>query len=488
MSAADVVPYWMAPIIPNDQFVVYVFADDRPGDAGELAAWIATRAAGVADLRLRVLDIPFTLDRPYWVHADILPSQFVVDDAERTWQDCLAILADRMSEQLDPAEMAWRVHLFAHVLGVPGIEHSGVEVSDASAGPSGGVRAGVVVALQVSHALGDGRRTAAITRDLFGPVAPMPANPAYPVRALPDSTLRVAGAVIGAARLPAQFAWMIARGFVAWQRYRAAPPRQAAGVLLSRLNRAPGTGRTLRTLTVERDALRIGDRGVTVGALIAISLALPTFLGDPDGRLVVELTVARNSKRLSRNNFRSKSSRRNNFRNVGVDLHVDESDLAQRARLIAGEIDAARRADEDPARVASRAATAATPAALTRWGIGHFDPTAVPERITGVTVVSSVNRGAGDLMLDGRPVLATTGFPALSPVQGLTHGVHGIADQVTISVTTSPEIAPDVDDYLTLLSEAIDQLDAVRTSGVRAGRAAPAMDRGRSEGNSASPV
>ena len=62
--------------------------------------------------------------------------------------------------------------------------------------------------------------------------------------------------------------------------------------------------------------------------------------------------------------------------------------------------------------------------------------------------------------------------------------MHGIADQVTIAVTTSPEIAPDVDDYLTLLSEAIDQLDAVRTSGVRAGRAAPAMDRGRSEGNS----
>ena len=98
--------------------------------------------------------------------------------------------------------------------------------------------------------------------------------------------------------------------------------------------------------------------------------------------------------------------------------------------------------------------------------------------------MSSVNRGAGDLALDGRPVLATTGFPALSPVQGLTHGVHGIADRVTISVTTSPEIAPDVDDYVTLLSEAIDRLGTLRPHSVKAGRVAPAMDRGRSEENS----
>ena len=470
MSAADVVPYWMAPIIPNDQFVVYLFAHDRPGDAAQLAAWIATRAAAVADLRLRVLDIPFTLDRPYWVHADILPRQFVVVDAALTWEDCLATLADRMAEQLDSTEMAWRVHLFAHVSGVPGTGASGDEVPNDSADDRGGV----VVALQFSHALGDGRRTAAIARELFGQVTPLPATSAYPIRALPDSALRVAGAVVGAARLPAQFASMIARGFVAWQRYRASPPQQSGGVPLSRLNRAPGAGRTLRTLTVEREALRIGDLGVTVGALVAISLALPTFLADPEGGVVVELTVARSPKK----------SVRNNFRNVGVDLHVDEPDLAQRARLIAAEIDTARRADDDPARVASRAATAATPAALTRWGIGHFDPTVVPERITGVTVVSSVNRGTGDLALDGRPVLATTGFPALSPVQGLTHGVHGIADRVTISVTTSPEIAPDVDDYVTLLSEAIDRLGTLRPHSVKAGRVAPAMDRGRSEENS----
>ena len=473
LSATDVVPYWMAPIIPNDQFVVYIFADDRPVDAAELAAWIATRAANIADLRLRVLDIPFTLDRPYWVHADILPRQFVVDDAALTWQECLAILADRMAEQLDPTEMAWRVHLFAHVSSVPGTGALGDEVPDA-AGPRGGDGRGVVVTLQFSHALGDGRRAAAIARELFGQVAPSPATSAYPIRALPDSALRVAGAVVGAARLPAQFASMIARGFVAWQRYRASPPQQSGGVPLSRLNRAPGAGRTLRTITVEREALRIGDLGVTVGALVAISLALPTFLADPEGSLVVELTVARSPKKAVRNNFR----------NVGVDLHVDEPDLAQRARLIAAEIDTARRADDDPARVASRAATAATPAALTRWGIGHFDPTLVPENITGVTVVSSVNRGAGDLALDGRPVLATTGFPALSPVQGLTHGVHGIADRVTISVTTSPEIAPDVDDYVTLLSEAIDRLGTLRPHSVKAGRVAPAMDRGRSEENS----
>ncbi|MBR7559394.1 DUF1298 domain-containing protein, partial [Mycobacterium tuberculosis] len=82
--------------------------------------------------------------------------QIVVDDAAQTWQECLAALADRMSVPLDPTELAWRIHVFARVAGVPG----------------GGDGPGVVVALQISHALGDGRRTAEIARDLFGHALP----------------------------------------------------------------------------------------------------------------------------------------------------------------------------------------------------------------------------------------------------------------------------------------------------------------------------
>ncbi|MGV9482077.1 WS/DGAT domain-containing protein [Gordonia aichiensis] len=467
LSAADALPYWMAPIIPNDQFVVYVFGEDdrgrghSAGDRCEIAAWLARRAARIDDLTLRVLDVPFTLDRPYWVSTGVHSRQIVVDDAAQTWQECLAALADRMSVPLDPTELAWRIHVFARVAGVPG----------------GGDGPGVVVALQISHALGDGRRTAEIARDLFGHALPAGSRRLTLTRVVPDSALRAGTALLGALRLPGQVASMIARGLVAWRRYRRASVEQGRGVPLSRFNVPAGTARTLRTLTVDSDALRIGGAGATVGALVAISMALPLFLGASDDRLVVELTVARTPKNLVRNNFR----------NVGVDLHVDQPNLAQRARLIADDIAAARRADDDPTRVASRAATAATPAFLTRWGIGRFDPTAVPERVTGVTVVSSVNRGADDLALDGRPVLATTGFPALSPAQGLTHGVHGIGDRVTISLTTAPGVFPDVDGYLASLSAAIDELATCGADdAIRVGRAEPATDRDRWEGNSAS--
>ncbi|MGW9264217.1 WS/DGAT domain-containing protein, partial [Gordonia terrae] len=75
--------------------------------------------------------------------------------------------------------------------------------------------------------------------------------------------------------------------------------------------------------------------------------------------------------------------------------------------------------------------------------------------VTGVSVVSSVNRGAADLHLDGGEILFTTGFPALSPAQGLTHGVHGIGDRIAISVTTSPDVMDDVDRYVELLARAV---------------------------------
>ncbi len=89
-------------------------------------------------------------------------------------------------------------------------------------------------------------------------------------------------------------------------------------------------------------------------------------------------------------------------------------------------------------------------------GIRAFDLDTRPETVTGVTVVSSVDRGAADVDLDGGEILFTTGFPALSPVQGLTHGVHGIGDRVAVSVTTSPEIMPDVDRYMDLLRAGFD--------------------------------
>jgi hypothetical protein len=65
-----------------------------------------------------------------------------------------------------------------------------------------------------------------------------------------------------------------------------------------------------------------------------------------------------------------------------------------------------------------------------------------------------VYRGPADLSFGGRPVRYTAGFPALSPMQSLTHGVHGIGDTVAISVHAD-SVTVDVDDYLDRLVRAL---------------------------------
>lgn len=189
MSAADALPYWMSPIIPNDQFVVYIFGE-RDGSGGriaadrcEIATWLARRAARIGDLTLRVLDVPFTLDRPYWLSTGVHARQIAVDDAAHTWQECLAALADQMSLPLDPTDAAWRIHVFARVAGVPGA----------------GGGAGTVVVLQISHALGDGRRTAEIARELFGNATPAGRRRRTLTRVVPGVALRAGTAFLGPA-------------------------------------------------------------------------------------------------------------------------------------------------------------------------------------------------------------------------------------------------------------------------------------------------
>jgi hypothetical protein len=90
-----------------------------------------------------------------------------------------------------------------------------------------------------------------------------------------------------------------------------------------------------------------------------------------------------------------------------------------------------------------------------RWGIKQFNPGARSPTVTGNTVVSSVNRGPADLTFGGRPVVLTAGYPALSPMMGLAHGVHGIGDTIAISVHAAETAVADIDDYLDRLSSAL---------------------------------
>ena len=90
----------------------------------------------------------------------------------------------------------------------------------------------------------------------------------------------------------------------------------------------------------------------------------------------------------------------------------------------------------------------------------QFDASVVPDSVTGTTVVSSVHRGTADLTLGGGPVRFTAGFPALSPVMGLTHGVHGIGDTITIGITSAHSAVPDPDGYAARVAGAVDEVRA----------------------------
>ncbi|MDV6308439.1 WS/DGAT domain-containing protein [Gordonia amicalis] len=427
MAAADAASYWMSERIANDQFLLYGFATPAIS-LDECARRLLARARHVDDLCLRIHDVPASADRPYWVSAEPTPDQVRVDTTTRTWSSCLDIVGALVADQLVPSRAAWRLHLFGPVAHLP-----------AGDGPP---VTGVVVVLQISHALGDGRRASQIARDLFD--APY-LESVGGGGGVPGLIRDVGTLALGALRFPAEFVSTIRRGMqVAHVGGQANPGKP--GYPLTTLNRNPGSRRLLRVVVLDRERLTASGSPVTVAVLVAISQALPRYLGDGCERLGVELTVGRSDK----------SKTRNNFRNVGIDLHLEADEPHERARLIRDEIDAARAADADPARVAQRRVSEATPAILAHWGIWAFDLDTRPETVTGVTVVSSVDRGAADVDLDGGEILFTTGFPALSPVQGLTHGVHGIGDRVAVSVTTSPEIMPDVDRYMDLLRAGFD--------------------------------
>ena len=441
MSAIDAATYWRSAILPSDQFVVYVFGVGPGADPlAAAAADLRDRVRAVDDLRLRVLTVPGDLDRPHWMRADPGPESIALHRAA-TWQGCLDSIAGLIGNQLDPAESAWRIHLFGPVSGVP-------RLRDAGGGHA------VVAVLQIAHALADGRGTADIGRALFGAG---PGEEPRGDRGVAKGVAFLSGwglAALGAARLPASVGSMVWLGMRSFTEYLTAPaPARSSDSVVPQpvtdLNRLPGRHRSLRTIVLDRRSLPAGH-SVTVSALTAISFALDELLGAAPHR-AAELTVGTPVR----------PGVRNNFRNVAVDLHVETDDVGERLARIADEVTAAQRAASAPDPVAETAgrAESATPAFLAHWGIRQLDVRTRPATVTGVTVVSSVNRGAADLTLAGGQVLFTTGFPALSPAQGLTHGVHGIGQAVTISVTTSPEIV-DADTYLGMLRRALGRVAA----------------------------
>lgn len=411
LAAIDAQNWWMSAKLPNDQFLLYGF-DGVPDDLDAALAEIGERARRCDDLTVRVRD-DCRLTYPAWVPRPVGADQFRVYHDELGWNECLDAVARLADHQLDVTDAAWRLHVFTRVRAVPGTD------------------AGTVAVLQISHALADGIRASALAAWLFGRPAEVMAVPGHRFE-----TARLPWRAVQASRTHRELVRDTESGAVP-------PPAPARPVLHS--NAEPVGPRWVRTLVRRRD--RIAGPTVTVGVLSAISSALAQHLrelGDDTAELGAEVPMAKSGVRHARNHFG----------NVGIGLYPDLAEPARIARIEADFADRRRRAAH-PAMLASSRAFAATPAPLLRWGVAQFDATVRAPAVTGNTVVSSVNRGPADLRFGSAPVVVTAGYPSLSLMMGLTHGVHGIGDTVAVSVHAAQSAVGDIDAYLARLDAAL---------------------------------
>jgi len=408
MAAVDAQFYWMSAKIPNDEFLLYAF-DGEPSNCERAVEQVCRRARACPDLTMRIQDRS-SLTYPQWVPTALGLEQVVCHDLpDHSWRDCLAAVVALADAQLDVRRMPWRLHVFTPVLGIPGVSGTGA-----------------VVVMQVAHALADGARASAMAAWLLGRAAPVP-PPARPSAGV--------------------FPW---RAVDAARTHRRRVRDTRAGLLAPTLgdrppqptNARPDGVRSVRTLVRRRAQLR--GPTITVGVLTAVSTALSRLLGDAADSLGAEVPMAKPGVPQANNHFG----------NVVVGLYP-KLGLDERAERIAIDLANGRRRFEHPATRAADRALAAVPAALLRWGISQFDPDVRAARVAGNTVVSSVNRGAADLSFGDARVVLTAGYPALSPMMGLTHGVHGIGDIVAISVHAAESAVPDIDEYMQLLDAAL---------------------------------
>ena len=408
MAAVDAQFYWMSAKIPSDEFLLYAF-DGEPADYVRAVEQVCLRANAEPALTMRVQDRG-PLRYPQWIPMSVTAQQVVRHDlAEHSWDDVLTAVAGLADDQLDVRRMAWRLHVFTPIRGVPG-----------ASGP------GTVAVLQVAHALADGARSAAMAAWLFGRPEAVPAVPSPPPGFLPWRAAH-------AARTHRRLERDIRAGLLA-------PGAGSRPVLPT--NARPDGPRAVRTLMRHRSQLP--GPTVTVGVLGAVSQALSDLLGGQCDSLGAEVPMAKPGK----------PEAHNHFGNVVVGLYPHlEPDV--RAERIAADLTNGRRRFQHPATRAADRAFAAMPAGLLRWGIGQFDVQERASQVSGNTVVSSVSRGAADLSFGGARVVLTSGYPALSPMMGLTHGVHGIGDTIAISVHTAASVLPDIDAYLALLDAAL---------------------------------
>lgn len=315
--------YWLSARTRNDLFLLYCFADTGRS-AARLRAEVAVRVAGIPDLLVRVLDTPANIAYPIWANCEFTPDQFIDHQLpDATWADVTSALGDLLGTGVRAAHRPWRLHTFRGVTGAPGF---------APGEPA------LVVVLQLSHALADGRRAAALARALFDEpattdsesasgreleisAAPGGFDAASLARAAPAgigaAVAGISGALEGVARravrrvvpsgaiagvpidgwtataaalptVPIDMARTVIRGVAAFRAERRLAELAAAGAVPPPAPGAPpnllnGGGSSpsahaARMLVHDAEALRVPGYTVTVVAATAISLALQRYL------------------------------------------------------------------------------------------------------------------------------------------------------------------------------------------------------------------
>lgn len=450
MAPQDATMYWLSARTRNDLFLLYCFTDaGRP--AAELRTFVAERSARIADLRVRARDVPGDLDYPSWVPCEFIADQFVEHELSKPdWAHLQTALGEVVDTGVDAAVRPWRLHLFRDIVDAPG-----------GSGPA------LVVVLQMSHALADGRRAAEIARALFAEDDEGDAGSNSVTGAL--RTIRASAipapveAVLALPRMPIRIARTAIRGYRAFRAQQRLAELTAAEELpppgpdfppglVNNAATEADSAHQVRMIVCDAESLRAPGRTVTVVVLTAVSLALTHYLemrGAPVDKLGAQVPMALSDT--------AKSNAHNNYRSLSVDLSIDEPDLRLRADKIAATMADRRLRAQHPLLTAQDRVTDVVPAPMLRRDIARYPLDTVPDSIAGHTVVSSVYRGPANLTVGGGPVRFTGGFPAIGSVMRLTHGVHGLGDTVTISLHADTATIPDLDAYAELLRAALNE-------------------------------
>ncbi|MFI8567592.1 wax ester/triacylglycerol synthase domain-containing protein [Rhodococcus sp. NPDC078407] len=452
--------YTSVPHRSMDQYATFVFdsGDHEPPTFEDVVAHVEKRARSIPRLQIRIGDALGSLEYPRWIRDPTPPRDHLVDhDLSHGRHTLNSFLAERACVPVDATTQAWTVHVGRGLTGVDGIRG-----------------AATVVIVQVSHALSDGSAGTRIVRALFGrdDVTDVVTFPDDPVVSRPRP---VRDAVAATALLPYRWARSQLRMVRAQRTYldavRSGELVAPAPIATTCINADPDGTRVVHVLQFPRSQWTGGSTTVTVTALTAVGAALNSYLtacGEGDDtriRAAVPMAIGTSTDWPAINRTVP----------AAVDLHLELTDASERATAVAHALTLQRARVDDPRHIDATRSAELYPAALL-LGFGRrarrvAPRTGRPERVTGHTVVTSVNRTGLDLELGSSRARVCAGVASLGPGCSITHAVYGYGDVVTVCVTACPTTIPDHARYADILRSAVDEtcaaLHGTSTTAVR---------------------